>query len=216
MFMYQVHGCVLHISGDVLFENNVAENGAGINIIDQSTVIFDESSNTKFINNSVDHNGAAIYLTHNSNATFEQNSIIIFTDNKATNGTVYSMDSSYVTFKGTSYSEVTFTSNSATRYGAAIYSTDNSHVTFTENSKITFSSNVVSPNDISLQYGGIIFSESITDISFEGTSFTVFDNNTADFGAAIFQLYNSTIRFKDQSKVLLNVTGFWKTYHLHT
>ena len=200
--VYVISGCILQISGDVLFENNVAENGAGIHIGNNSTVIFCESSNTKFINNYVDNNGAAIYQTCHSNVIFDQNSIVTFTDNKATNGTIYSEDSSNVTFKRTC--EVTFNSNSATQFGAAIYSTDNCHVTFTDNSKITFSNNVVSPNDIGLQYGGIIFSQSISDISFEGTSFTVFDNNTADFGAAILSLHNARIRSKDQSKVLFN------------
>ena len=194
--------CILHISGDVLFENNVAKNGAGIYIYRYSTVIFDKNSNAKFINNAVDHNGAAIYLIHHSNVTFDQNFIVTFTDNKATNGIIYSKASSNVIFKGTS--EVTFSSNSATQYGAAIYSSDNSHVTFTGNSKTTFSNNVVSPNDIGLQYGGIIFSKHSSDISFEGTSFTVFNNNTADFGAAIFSLHNSGIGFKGQSKVLFN------------
>ena len=65
-------GCVVYVSGDVLFENNIAENGAGIYIIDVCTVIFEENSNVKFINNFVHHNGAAIYLTHHSNVIFEQ------------------------------------------------------------------------------------------------------------------------------------------------
>ena len=198
--VYVSSGCILHISGDVLFENNVAEYGAGIHINNNSTVIFGERSKAKFINNFVDHNGAAIYITHHSAATFEQNSIVTFTGNKATNGTVYSEDSSNVTFKGTS--EVTFSSNSATQYGAAIYSSDNSNVTFTGNSKITFSNNVVHSYNIGLLFGGIIFSQGISDISFEENSFTVFNNNTADFGAGIFSLYNSRIIFKGLSKVL--------------
>jgi len=37
--------CTLYIAGEVLFENNVAENGAGISIIGASTVIFGENSN---------------------------------------------------------------------------------------------------------------------------------------------------------------------------
>ena len=203
VYVLSAPGYVLHISGDVLFENNVAENGAGIYIKDLYTgVIFGKNSNAKFINNSVDHNGATIYLMRNSYVIFEQNSIVTFTDNKATNGTVYCEAGSYVIFEGTS--EVTFNGNSATQYGAAIYSSDYSHVKFAGNSKITFSNNVVFPNDISLQYGGIIFSKHSSDISFEETSFTVFDNNTADFGAAIFLLQNSRIRFKGQSNVLFN------------
>ena len=41
-------------------------------------------------------------------------------------------------------------------------------------------------------------------VSFEGTSFTVFNNNSADFGAAIFSLFNSSVTFKDQSKVIFS------------
>ena len=190
----------LHVSGDVLFENNVAENGAGIYISDHSTVTFDESSNAKFINNYVDHNGAAIFLNYHSNVTFEQSSVVTFNDNKAsTNGTIYSEASSNVTFKANC--NVTFNSNSITQYGAAIYSFDNSHVTFTENSKITFSNNIVSSNDIDLQHGGIIYSENNGYISFEGNSFIVFTNNIADYGAAILSFSNSSITFKDSSSV---------------
>ena len=193
---------VLHISGEVLFENNVAENGAGIYISDKSTVVFDESSNAKFINNSVNHNGAAIFLNHHSDVIFDQNSIVTFTDNKAANGIVYCEASSNVTFKGTS--KVTFSSNSAIQYGAAIYSSDNSLVTFTGNSKVTFSNNVVSSNDIYLQHSGTIYSENNGYVSFEDNSFTLFTNNTANYGAAIYSFSDSHVVFKDNSTVTFN------------
>ena len=199
--VYVEKSCTLHVNGEILFKNNVAKNGAGIYISDNSTVIFDESSNGKLINNSVEHNGAAIFLTRHSNIMFEQNFIGTFTENKATNGTVYSEVGSNVTFKGTH--EVTFFRNLVTQYGAAIYSSDNSHVTFTGNSKVTFINNVVSSNDKNLQYyGGSIYSENNGHISFEGNSFTVFSNNTADYGAAIFSYSNSSINFKDCSQVI--------------
>ena len=196
----------LHITGKVLFENNVAESGAGIYINDHqyanSTVIFDQTSNAKFINNSVNYNGAAIFLNRYSNVMFEQNSVVTFHDNKATNGTIYSEANSNVIFAGTS--EVLFSGNSATQYGSAIYSIDNSHVGFTESSKVIFTNNVVSSNEIEVQNGGTIFSQSDSYISFEKNSFTVFSSNTADFGTAIFSLHNSSITFKDQSKVMFN------------
>ena len=200
--VYLSGNITLHISGEVLFENNAAENGAGIYISDHSTVTFNKSSNAKFINNSVDHSGAAIFVTHHSNVIFEENSIVTFNDNKATNGIIYCEDSSNVIFKGTC--EITFSCNSATQYGAAIYSSDNSHVTFTENSRVTFSNNVISSNDIDLQngHGGTIYSENNGCISFEMNSFTVFSNNIADFGAAIFLFSNSNVTFKDSSRVL--------------
>ena len=198
--VYVSKSCALYVSGEVLFKNNVAENGAGIYISDHSTTIFSDNSNVKFINNSVNHNGAAIFLTHYSNVSFEQKFIGTFTDNKATNGTVYSEASSNITFKGTC--EVIFGSNLVTHYGAVIYSTDNSHVTFTGISKVTFSNNVVSSKDRSLHYyGGSIYSENNAHISFEGNSSTVFSNNTADYGAAIFLYSTSSIIFKDSSMV---------------
>ena len=200
--VYLPRNTYLHVSGDILFENNVAENGAGIYISDHSTVTFDESSNAKFINNYVDLNGAAIFLTYHSNVIFEQSSVVTFNDNEATNGTVYCEASSNVTFQANS--EVTFNSNSVTQHGAAIYSFDNSHVTFTENSTIIFSNNIVSSNDIDLQHSGTIYSENNSYISFEDNSVTIFNNNIADYGAAIFSFSNSHIIFKDNSTVTFN------------
>ena len=200
--VYLSTNIVLYISGEVLFGDNVAENGGGIYISYYSTVVFDESSNAKFINNFVNHNGAAIFSTLHSYIIFDQNSIVTFNDNKAANGIVYCEASSNVTFKGTS--EVTFSSNSATQYGAAIYSSNNSHVTFTANSKVTFSNNVVSSNDIHLQHSGTIYSKNNGFVSFEDNSFTLFTNNTADYGAAIYSFSNSHVVFKDNSTVTFN------------
>ena len=92
------------------------------------------------MNNSAYHNGAAIFVNRHFNVIFEQSSVVTFNDNKASNGTVYCEASSNVTFKANC--NVTFSSNSVTQYGAAIYSFDNSHVTLTENSKITFSNTI--------------------------------------------------------------------------
>ena len=199
---YLSDGNNLHITGEVLFDNNIAEDGAGIYITAGSTVIFEKSSDTKFVNNFVNGNGAAIFLNNQSNAIFTQSSIATFNENKANNGTIYCESSCNIIIKGNS--EMTFKSNSATQYGAAIYSFDNSHVTFTGNSNVTFSNNVVSPDGINVQNGGSIFSEKNSSISFEENSFTVFSNNIADYGAAILSFSNSSITFKDSSKVTFN------------
>ena len=191
----------LLISGEVVFQNNTAENGAAI-FISGSTLVFHENSHVKFINNFVHQNGATIFMNDHTSVIFEPNSVVAFTDNKATNGTVYSVKNSNVIFKGTC--EVTFSSNSATQYGAAIYSSDNSHVTFTGNSKTTFSNNIVSSDDIDTQHGGTIFSENNGHISFEEDAITVFSNNTANFGAAIYSLYSSDVTFKERSRIIFN------------
>ena len=62
----------LYISGEVSFENNVAEYGVGIYMSNHSTVTFGKNSNTKFINNSVHYNGATIFLNDHSNVLFLQ------------------------------------------------------------------------------------------------------------------------------------------------
>ena len=199
--VYLSSNLTLYISGELSFENNIAENGAGIHISNNSTAIFGENSNVKFINNSVyHHSGAAIFLNSHSNIVFKQDSLIRFNNNKATNGTIYSKASSNVTFMAAC--EVTFSGNSATQFGAAIYLVDNSHVTFTGNSKVTFNNNVIPFTDVDRQLGGTIFSESYSCISFEGNSTTLFSSNTATFGAAIFSLYTSSIIFKDNSRVM--------------
>jgi len=96
--------------------------------------------------------------------------------------------------------QVTFSSNSVTQSGAAIYSLDNSHVNFAGNSKVKFINNAVHTNDQYLLFGGIAYSENYSCISFEGNSTTMFNNNTADVGAAILSFYNSIVTFKDKSR----------------
>ena len=202
--IYLSQSCSLQISGDILFKNNRAENGAGIYISDHSTVIFGENSNVKFINNSVDHNGSAIFMNSHSKVTFKNNSITTFNGNKGISGTIYSKKNSQITFTATS--SVIFKSNLVMQYGATIYSFDNSHVTFTGSSNVTFSNNVVSTNERSrdMEFGGIIFSSTHSHISFDGNSTIVFSDNSANVGAAIFSFYKSNVKFNDRSKVTFN------------
>ena len=202
--IYLSRNCALHISGDILFKNNRAENGAGIYISDHSTVKFGENSNVTFTNNSVDHSGSAIYMKRHSNVTFEQNSVATFDGNKGVIGTIYCEDNSNITFEATS--QVIFNSNSVTQYGAAIYSFDNSHVTFTGSSNITFSNNTISTNVRSkdIEFGGIVFSSTYSHTLIDRNSTVVFSNNSASVGAAIFSIYKSSITFKDRSKVMFN------------
>ena len=192
----------LHLTGEVLFENNVAKDGAGIHISDHSTVMFGENSIIKFVNNTAIHSGAAIFLYNKSSAIFDNNSKVTFSDNKATNGTIHSRCRSSVIFKGTS--QVTFSRNTATQYGAAIYSFDNSHVILTGNATVTFDNNVIAYNDAYLQHGGTVLSESNGCLIFEKNSVTVFSNNSADFGSAILSIHHSNVIFQDSSRVMFD------------
>ena len=180
---------ILHIKGEVLFENNVAVNGAGIYMNNFSKVIFDKNSNVKFTNNSVYSSGAAIFLNDYSSVLFDQNSI------------------------------VAFSSNSATDYGSAIYLSNNSNVTFTRNSNVKFYNNVPGDFTYFGQLGGTVYSEHFTyfgqlagtvysehdsSVSFEENSTVVFQNNTGYNGGAILSHYNSIIIFEGNSAVTFN------------
>ena len=189
----------LHIHGEVLFENNLAEHGAGIYISDHSTLVFGENSYTKFINNTAYHNGAAVFIKNNSTAIFDNNSKVTFIDNEAGNGIIYSKASSHVIFKAAC--QVTLKSNLATQNGSAIYSCDNSQVTFKGNSRVTFKNNAISSDCVHLQHGGAMLSENNGNIVFEANSITTFSNNS---GSAIFSICNSNVIFKNNSRVTFN------------
>ena len=163
-----------HVYGKVSFENNVADNGAGIYISDHSTITFGENSTIRFNNNKA-INGT-IYSKASSNVTFKANCKVTFSNNSATQygATIYSSDNSHVTFTGNS--EVTFSNNDVS----------------------------LSKSDADYQFGGTIFSETYGYVSFEENSTTMFYNNIANFGAAIFSIYNSNVIFKDKSRVIFN------------
>ena len=197
--IYLTNHHILRVNGDVLFENNVAQEGAGICINDHSTVIFGENSKVMFINNSVKYNGAAIYMYDNSSIIFDNNSIVTFNDNVAGNGTIYSEISSSVIFRAAC--EVTFRNNLAAQYGSAIYSYDNSQVIFKGNSRVSFNANAISSDNVHLQNGGALLSENNGNIVFKQKSITIFSNNS---GSAIFSIENSNVIFKDSSRVTFN------------
>ena len=192
----------INFTGDLLLKNNEAKIGTGLYISNRSTATFGENSTIKFINNTADHYGAAIFLDNHSSAVFDKNSIVNFSDNYATNGTVYSNDSSVVLFKATC--KVTFNGNKARLYGAAILSAENSQITFTGNSNVNFTNNIIPNNNQNLMLGGTIFIENYSLITFMGRSITMFSNNTADFGTGIFSIYNSKVEFRNQSRVMFD------------
>ena len=192
------------LTGKILFSNNIATDGSGIYITNHSTVIFGENSDVEFMNNRVNGKGSAIFLQGCSTVLFDQNSKVPFHDNNATNGTVCSETSSNVIFNGAC--QVTFSSNLVKQYGAAIHSIDNSDIIFkgTASVNITNNINFMSSDWNYIQYGGTICSENSGHISFEGNSVTIFNNNTAGFGAAIYLFDKSNMNFKDMSNVTFN------------
>ena len=184
----------VYLTGKILFSNNIATNGSGIYVTDNSTVMFGENSDVAFTENIANHKGSAIFLQTHSTILFGQNSKVIFRSNIATSATVYSETNSDVIFKGNC--QVTFTGNSVTQYGAAIHSFDNSSITF-KGRALVHINNAISR---SWQDGGAIFSKSNGRISFEENSVTLFNNNTAGLGAAILLNDKCNVKFKDRSR----------------
>ena len=193
----------IYFNKKILFQNNTAENGTAVYITDYSTVIFGENSEVTFIQNIANLSDGIVFLRNHSNVIFDQNSVAIFDDNKVSNGTVYSEINSNITFQANC--KVTFHSNSARCYGAAICSSNRSYVIFTGNAIVTFDSNVVSDNyTITHQdSGGTIYLNYDSNTFFEGNSTTVFTNNTADYGGAIY-FENSFVTFRDNSSTMFN------------
>ena len=221
--IYLNHHCRLQISGDVLFDSNVAKDGTGIYIDKQSTIVFGENSNATFINNHADDNGAAILMNNQSSVLFDNNSIVTFINNKATNGIIHAKFNSNIKFKAVS--KVIFSNNSAIQYGASIYSIDSSHVLFTENSTVTFidnaannggavtlfnnstaivekHSNLTFSNNIAKNSGGALYASHNSDFHFTDKSIALFVNSSAKrHGDEIYCVFNSSLKFQKNSVI---------------
>ena len=73
----------LHVVGNVSFDNNTAEYGAGFVASNHSSIIFSKNSVVTFSQNVANHSGGAILLSHFSSVTFEANSVTTFSNNTA-------------------------------------------------------------------------------------------------------------------------------------
>ena len=193
--------------GNILFQNNKAENGAGIYISDHSTVTYGKNACVKFIQNSANYKGGSVFLRNHSSIIFDHNSIVTFNNNSATIGTVYSDGGSNVMFKANCH--VTFSGNSATQLGAAICSSGHSYIVFTGHSNVVFNSNVahmyLPPYFLGYESGCIISSSDYSYIMFEENSTTLYSNNYYD--SAILSFNHSHISFKGISKTLFSYSA---------
>ena len=185
----------IHLNEINIFQNNTAENGAGIYISDHSTITFVKNSSTAFIKSFVNFSGGMVFLNNYSSITFDQNSVTTFNANKATHvGAIYSEASSNVIFKASS--KVMFSDNFAKHDGGAIYSSDNSSLSFEGNSAALFSNNAV-------EHGGAMYSAK-SSIIFEENSKIMFSDNIAKDGGAVYSFYNSTIALEGNSATKFN------------
>ena len=232
----------LYIKGNVLFENNEAENGAGFLIDNHSKVTFGKASNVTFVQNTATINGGAIYVNNWSSVVFENDSHALFTSNKATwsGGTIYSYNYSEILLKeystawfaynnaqfgGTLYvennsfittkgrSKLTITDSKAI-HGGAIYCTQNCNMTIIVDSAIEFN------NNEAIKDGGCIYSDYDSIVTFRGNSKTKFYKSKATQGGIVYLCNNSGIVIDKYSQVWFSHStaelGTWNIVHLST
>ena len=195
------------ISGDVninncKFVNNSYYRGHGVSITYSSNNIMNlPPSLLKVCNCNFTHNEDAESLVYIKNGMPELNNSVtlcdsIFYHNQG--ASIYVINQK-VYLKG----KVLFQNNRA-KIGTGIYIGDNSTAVFGRNSDVEFIQNSAD------RYGGAIYSNG--NLLFTNDSTTVFSNNDADKGGAIYSNCSSTISFEGNSTTVFSnnsASGFW-------
>ena len=200
----------IYIRGNVSFENNEADNGAGIFITDYSAITFCSNSNVTFVRNTVNYNGGAIYSTDYSNITFREESVVSLSYNEAKQGggAIYSRTHCNIVIKG----NASFSTNKAMQ-GGAIYSKNHSDVIFQNNSCVVFSENEGVSNGRNGGNGGSLYSYSSSSITFDGDCSVEFSDNIVynGNGGAIYS-NSSDLSFMGNSRVIFNNSEVFNGY----
>ena len=216
----------LHLYGKAYFRNNMARNGGGMFVTNNSNVYFDINSSVEFSQNLANDSGGAIFLSNDSSISLGKTSY--FMKNKANDGGAIALHnnshinnnhSGYSSAHGDalfsdnhansggaisikSYSTVTFGSNSTfvsnrANKGGAITLHDNCGVTNEEKSIIRFE------NNTAMETGGALHLSEYSETSFLQNSSIIFDANSASSsnGAVIFSESYSNVTFQGNSMV---------------
>ena len=186
--VYSTRNSYITIGGNstIMFSEN---DGILILLGTHSQVSFEGASNTVLSNNSAGYYGGAITSFNHSCLSFKGNSTTLFINNSADRGgAIMSFNHSYISFEGTS--TTMFINNRATYFGGAIMSFNHSYISFKTNSAAN--------SKVGCDDRAINFSD-YGQISFEETSTTMFINNSADHGGAIYSFDNSHISFEGTS-----------------
>ena len=202
----------IHISGNILFEENVGSFiGAGISGIG-SNIIFDEDCNiVSFYKNRARYGGGAFLLYH-SLVSFASNTTVHFFGNTAfVGGAVYSDFHSEIIFE--TQSNASFVNNTAL-IGGAIYSAFNSSIKFENNSLVQF---ILNTAEGGINYitgciescGGAIFQENHSIILIAAKSLALFTNNVASqSGGAIYSCNYAKVIFEGNASFINNTATF--------
>jgi len=187
---------IFHGNSLVSFINNTAKYGGAIHARSKSRVSFDDFSTATFTENNVNENGGALGGYVNSNISFMGNSKVTFVKNKATyrGGAVRCNNYCNILFKGNS--NVIFRNNTGVEgEGGAADIRDNSHISFSGTSFISFIHN-------SAYHGGAIAWDKST-ASFREKSIVIFDDNfgVVHSGGAVYCASYSNVSFHENTTV---------------
>ena len=222
--MYITNNSSVVFDGKCLITDNNAIDDGTFYVSNHSIICFMEHSEVNFTNNSATQ-GGAIYLHSKSVLlTFcKEKCRLFFTDNKANIGGAIYQSNSNITFSG--HSDVTFNYNIATFEGGAVYSHNNSFIKFQNNSIVKFTGNVADIggamhitmsshiifqdnsvvrlcDSLGFTFGGAIFLNGNSDVTFSKNCNIIFHHNQAGIGGAIFIHYNSLVDYLDTCNVL--------------
>ena len=202
----------LHISGNIEFCNNIAENGGGIFISDYSNVTFHKSATVNFTHNRANDNGGAIFLTNHSSIVFKEHitchdgqtlqmesiTVMLHNNRAKYGGAIYSNNSSVI-FGECSVVEIA--DNNAKQEGGAVYGVS-STIIFEGNSAISLIRNVANNK------GGALAIYDYANITFKGNSAVELNNNSADhIGGAMIINNNCIVRFEENSTITFNTNS---------
>ena len=174
-------------------------------------ISFEGNSSTVFNNNRADC-GGAIYSHKNGHISFKGDSSTAFINNRAlVGGVIYANNISQAFIGGNSS---TVFDNNYAYVGGVIYSYHDFHISFNENSSTVFSNNYAESvgGAIRCLHSKYIYN-TITNFSFEGSSYTAFKNNSVEGhnsigGGALYLAGNINLTFKDKaSTVFYNNRG---------
>ena len=172
-----------------------------------------------FVNNNARNNGGVIFNSQLFITTFTGNSKTIFANNKANNGGIFYTTKSTIIFEEASL--VSFYNNEALRNGGVGYFSSSSKVTFQGNTVVRFDRNIALDGGVTLadDYCKFVFKENSTVLFYSNLATvgggalqvinnsnvilmdftsTIFINNSAQYGAAIFM---------DTTAVIVNNCG---------
>ena len=178
----------LHISRNIEFYNNSAENGGGIFISDYSNVTFHGSATVNFTHNTANNNGGSIFLINHSSILFKEFPTLYQCHNNELVGSLDGTQSQSLT--------VIFDNNRVSGSGQDIYAHNNSNIKFGGTVTVMFNENCDSST---------VYVNYYSTIAFQGNSIVKINGNNATSNGGVMHINAySIITFQGHSTVTYN------------